>query len=278
MLQMMQLLELIQGNRRSEGQQALGYAGLERQGQHDQAQDMLARLGLTQQEGHQKALEALGLRQAEAQEAQHRALLAHQNAALDQQYQLHQQDQNSSMQQEFLRHFLPDPQVPWEKKLAAIQKFNPAFAEAGQAMHQGGINAAIESKTQEVRGPYEAYNKDHNYPALQTALGAIRSTTPTEVYNGLPWGDFNGGMTPKPVSALSHLFGGSTPEQFSGTIPHGMEAAFGNENALQAAEALRTKQQADAYDELQKKRAAELFLRKQAYQRDYASALQPQTF
>lgn len=194
--QLMQLLEIIQAGKAHDQQNSLGYAGIEQQGNFHQGEL-----------DHQRALDALGIATLQQQAQQHASQLGeehsyhqgeltHQQAMID----ASKEAESNRMNTAIAEHIFSNPSIPMDKALSVIAPLDPRFAKMGEAWHQGGVSSAIEKQTPTVQGMYDIYNKGHNYPQLQSGLAALKSVTPSEVYSGLPWGDFNQGMYQAPTT------------------------------------------------------------------------------
>lgn len=106
----------------------------------------------------------------------------------------HQQEGTNRMNQEFMQHFLPDPNIPWDQKLAALQQIAPQFGKVGEAMHESGVNSMVQKRVPEVQAMYGQYNQGHDMTKLHAGLQALQGTMPEEVYNRMPWDQMNQGM------------------------------------------------------------------------------------
>jgi len=267
-------------------QNALGQAQLQQTGQFHQGELQQALAALQQQgQWHQGEL---GNQQAQLQELSryHSGELQNQQAAqalagkqgdaqlaeLQKYHQgeleSHKASEANRTKMEFMQHFLADPNAGnWEQKVQALGSLDPSFLPMGQAMHEGGVNSMMQKRLPEVQGMYDQYNKGHDYSKLAEGLKVLQPTIPQESWDRMPWDQMNQGMTQG--TAPTSWFGGGSPAPAPQDIPADLQGAFGLEQQKQQQEQAQNLQLQQQAAEAKKRRDAELYLRKQAYDRVY---------
>jgi len=213
--QLAALMQMYNGMQQAQGQSqqnALGQAQLQQTGQWHQGELAQALAALNQQgQWHQGELgnqqsqlaELSRYHSGELQNQQNAQALAGRqgDAQLAELAKYHQgeiearkAEGTNRTNQEFMQHFLPDPNIPWEQKLAALQTIAPQFGPMGKAMHESGVNSMVQKRLPEIQGMYGQYNQGHDMKKFQEGMNALYPSMPQEVFDKMPWDQLNQGM------------------------------------------------------------------------------------